>query len=126
MFDIVTKYRWIVSSKPYCTRDIVMATTRKIDEIPTNSIEEHNRKTSEARSKVKAALITCGYNPDDNVKFVNDQYVGLYILPSVGHLCVGFGKCGNKIAFRGVDTDFDPMAVAKLIVGELRTTNQVV
>lgn len=79
-------------------------------------IEESNRRVAAVKARVRTALEAAGCKADQEVRYVDGAYVGLFALPSNGgHVYVGFGKCGSHVAHRGQEAAMDDAAVAALI-----------
>lgn len=89
---------------------------------PDKVLTEHNRRVATVKAKVKAELEAVGHTTDDEVRLVDNQYVGLFVLPSQDHLYVGYGRLGGSQAYRGPEDKFDAAAVATAVIAYLKTT----
>lgn len=81
---------------------------------------EHTRAVNTTKQQLKEEVIKLGCTTDEDIRFIDGKYVGLFVLPSPNNVYVGFGAMGGRTAYRGAAAEFDAAKAAALIVESLK------
>ncbi len=77
---------------------------------------EHIRVVTATKKQIKEELTKLGCTTDEDIRFIDGKYIGLFILPSPNNVYVGFGNMGGRTAYRGASAEFDAPKAAAMIV----------
>lgn len=80
------------------------------------AMNAHDKTVTDVKRNIKLAIEQLDGKTDDDVRMVNNVYVGLCVLPSGNHIYICFGIAGSAMAYRGDSDKMNANDIASMII----------